>query len=258
MTSAVALHIEQHGRGRPTVVLLHGFAGSARNFGPQVRFLREHHHIVTFDLRGHARSEAPEDPSAYEPQAFVEDVGRVLQEVNAETCVLGGVSMGASIALRFALAQPSAVRGLLLASFPPKGDASTSSWAMRFANALDERGSESAGEEFVWGGARYDAAAARLIRQGFVEHSPHALASILRRTLAVMPSVDEIDGLKKIDVPTTIVVGENDTPSRGPSTALADAIHGAELIVMPSIGHVVNLENTNGFNAITAKLLSRF
>ena len=93
MPSAVALHVEQYGQGKPTIVFLHGFAGSARNFRPQARHLRDRHRVVSFDLRGHARSAAPSDMNEYAPEAFVEDVDRVLHEVAETECVLGGISM---------------------------------------------------------------------------------------------------------------------------------------------------------------------
>src|SRR5438034_1124774 len=108
----------RRGRG-PVVVLGHGFAGSARNFLPQARALRDRYRIVRFDARGHARSGAPAEAAAYTPEAFVADVGRVLDQVGAQRAVVGGLSMGAGIALRFALAHPERVRALVLAAFPP-------------------------------------------------------------------------------------------------------------------------------------------
>src|SRR3989442_9959431 len=88
-----ALHVEAEGDG-PVVVLGHGFGGSARNFLPQARALRDRYRIVRFDARGHARSGAPAEAAAYTPEAFVADVGRVLDQVGAARAVVGGLSMG--------------------------------------------------------------------------------------------------------------------------------------------------------------------
>src|SRR5207245_10791759 len=103
--------------------LAHGFGGSARNFLSQARALRDRYRIVRFDARGHARSEAPAEASAYTPDAFVADLGRVLDQVGARAAVVGGLSMGAGTALRFALAHPERVQGLVLAAFPPAAGA---------------------------------------------------------------------------------------------------------------------------------------
>src|SRR5437868_6010523 len=102
LVTTPGLHIEIEGDG-PTVLLMHGFGGSARNFGPQARALRDRYRVVRFDARGHARSDAPDEPRAYRPEAFVADVARVLDVAGAAVAVVGGLSMGAAIALRFAL-----------------------------------------------------------------------------------------------------------------------------------------------------------
>src|SRR5262249_53242969 len=145
------LHVEREGDG-PVLVLAHGFAGSARNFGPQARALRARFKVIRYDARGHARSEAPDDPSAYTPETFAGDLGRV---IDAPTAVVGGLSMGASTALRFALAHPDRVRGLVLAAFPAGASAARgiSAQASAFADAIERDGLEAAGGRLAWGAA---------------------------------------------------------------------------------------------------------
>src|SRR5690348_17906444 len=114
-TGEPKLHVEIEGDG-PALVLAHGFGGSARNFQPQARALRDRLRVVRFDARGHARSEAPDDPAAYTPATFVWDLARVLDGAGVTDAVVGGLSMGAGTALRFALDRPERVRGLVLRS----------------------------------------------------------------------------------------------------------------------------------------------
>lgn len=167
--------------------------------------------------------------------------------------------MGAGIALRFAIDHPDAVRALVLCAFPPAGDRSPSSWALRFADAIEARGLEESGGEFVWGGDRFDNEAARFIRQGFLEHRPHALVAILRRVLATQPSVAELgETLRQLKIPTLIVVGTRDRNSLGPCRELARVIPGAELAEVSDAGHVVNLDKPKVFNEILINYLSKF
>ncbi len=52
------LHVEEHGSG-PPLVLAHGFAGSARNFHPQIRALADGFRVVVTGglyMYGHADS----------------------------------------------------------------------------------------------------------------------------------------------------------------------------------------------------------
>lgn len=248
------LHVEEYGAGSPALVLLHGFGGSARNLRPQARHFRDRHRVVLFDLRGHARSFAPKDPAEYALSAFVDDVARVVGKLGESRVVLGGISLGAAIALRYASLHAERLAGLVLASFPSSG---ATGWATALADAIDSRGLESAGAELVWGGARYDPEAQRFIRQGFMEHQPHALSAILRGTLAALRSPEsDREVLARVRVPALLVAGEHDEPAVVASRALAEILPLCRIVVVPSAGHVVNLQNPEAFNAAIEGFLS--
>jgi pimeloyl-ACP methyl ester carboxylesterase len=252
------LFVERSGAGGPTVVLGHGFGGSARNFRAQTRALADAAQFVLHDARGHARSEAPEGAQAYRPAAFVGDLERIVAESGPEPVVVGGLSMGAGIALRFALAHPERVRALVLASFPRAGDdPEQREWALGFADAIDREGLESAGARYAWGQAsRFDPKGAALVRQGFLEHPAHALAHTLRELIAIQPSVASLASeLAELRVPALVIAGSEDRRSLEPCRALAGAIPGARLIVIPGGGHVVNLTSPGPFNDALAALL---
>ena len=253
--TAPRLHVDREGQG-PAVVLAHGFAGSARNFGPQARALRSRFRVVRYDARGHARSEAPDDPSAYTPETFADDLGRVLDPGSA---IVGGLSMGAATALRFALASPDRVRALVLAAFPAGASAARgiASQATAFADAIERDGLDAAGERFAWGPTSgLDPGAARLIRQGFLEHPPHGLIHTLRGVLARQPTVEELaPRLEGLHIPTLLIVGDRDRASLEPTRALAAALPSARLIVVPDAGHVVNLAQPAAFNAALTSFL---
>lgn len=256
--ASARLHIEVEGNG-PTIVLAHGFGGSARNFSPQARALRDRHTVVRYDARGHARSEAPDDPAAYTPDMFAADMGRVLDHAGADTAVVGGLSMGAGSALRFALAQPARVRGLVLAAFPPgpRVPGSFTAVARRFAEAIERDGLDAAGERFVWGPASgLDPQAAQLVRQGFLEHPPRGLAYTLRGGIAEQPSVADLaPRLATLRQPALVVVGDRDRMSLEPCHDLARALPNARLAVIEGAGHVVNLAKPAEFNAELGRFL---
>jgi pimeloyl-ACP methyl ester carboxylesterase len=246
---AVALHVEASGAGAP-IVLAHGFGGSARNFRPQVRTLRERCRTLVYDARGHARSGAPEAAADYQPECFVADLARVLDGDGAGRALVGGLSMGAGVALRFALAHPERVQGLVLAAFPAGGGLGIAAQAREFARALDEEGVAAAGERFVWGeGSGLSSRDAALVRQGFLEHRPHALAHVLRELIAVQPSVESLaPELRRLEIPTLVIVGVRDESSLAASRALVGALPRARLVVVPDAGHVVNLAQPRAFD----------
>ena len=283
----LSLHVEEQGSG-PVLVFMHGFGGSARNFRPQVRAFSGEHHVVAFDARGHARSPAPRLPAAYDPACFVADLTHVIARARAARTAaavhatraadasvrssgddaagkaaappvaLCGLSMGAGIALRYGIGHSEDIYALVLASFPrTSAEAANREWAMGFADLIERSGLDAAGERFVWGErSRFDAKGAALIRQGFLEHDPQALAHILRNVLAVQPSVSDMrDELRQLRVPTLLVAGEHDGPSVELSEELAEHLPRAELTVIPGAGHVVNLQAADRFNSVVREFL---
>ena len=120
------------------------------------------------------------------------------------------------------------LRGLVLASFPAAASSGhgLAAIASRFADAIDAHGLEVAGAEFVWGPqSGLDARSAALVRQGFLEHSPAALAHMLRGVLDRLPTLEgwapRIVGLA---VPTCIVSGGADVGSLAAGRWLAEII----------------------------------
>jgi pimeloyl-ACP methyl ester carboxylesterase len=255
----VPLFVEASGSGE-SVLLAHGFGGSARNFRPQLRALRGRYRTIVYDARGHARSGAPAAAADYTPECFVSDLGRALDQAGAQRAVVGGLSMGAGVALRFALAHPERVQGLVLASFPAPASAGggIAAQAAGFARALDEEGLLAAGERYVWGeGSGLSPRDAALVRQGFLEHPPHALAHVLRELVAVQPSVAELaPQLALLALPALILAGERDAPSVASGRALAAALPRARLVVIAGAGHVVNLQRPDAFNAAVLEFLA--
>ena len=57
-------------------------------------------------------------------------------------------------------------------------------------------------------------------------------------------TIDRLPELSSISVPALVVVGEEDGPFRKPSARMAEAIPGAELVVIPDGGHSPQFEST--------------
>lgn len=260
--AAPALHVEVHGPAAArAVTLAHGFGGSARNWRPQLRTLRTRFRVVVYDARGHARSEAPEQAAAYRMSELVADLLRASEAGGDPRPVLGGLSLGAAVALRAALMHPEHARALVLASHPagPGSGRGVAASALAFADAIERDGLEAAGARFAWGpGSGLDAASAALVRQGFLEHPPHALAHTLRECLARLEPVEALAAqLAALRLPVLVVAGERDLGSLPVSRALAEALPAAQLVVIPDAGHVVNLAAPAAFDAALLGFLDR-
>ncbi len=100
---------ERLGDGEP-VVLLHGLGGDraqALGLVPEGPWER-----VAIDLRGHGDTEPVGRADAFNFGTFSEDVATFLGAMGIEVAVVAGVSLGAGVALRFALDHPDRVKAL--------------------------------------------------------------------------------------------------------------------------------------------------
>lgn len=117
--STAGLHIEARGAG-PAVVLTHGFGRTGATWGPQVEALAADHHVVTWDLRGHGRSEVP--AGLYTREDALADLAAVVDLATSGgggPALLVGHSLGGYLSLAYTLVRPETVRGLALLSTGP-------------------------------------------------------------------------------------------------------------------------------------------
>lgn len=105
------LAVVEAGHGSP-MLFQHGLCGDARQ--PADVFPLDSFRCVTVECRGHGRSEAG-DPAAFGIETFADDVAATLDSMGAGPLPVGGISMGAAIALRLAVTRPDLVSALVLA-----------------------------------------------------------------------------------------------------------------------------------------------
>jgi pimeloyl-ACP methyl ester carboxylesterase len=232
----------------PTVLMTHGFAASSHMFTTNAEELARDHRVITWDLRGHGASDAPEDPAAYSIDASVTDIAALLDHVGTDAAVLVGHSLGGYLSLAFRLAHPARVRGLVLVGTGPgfRKEQPRSEWnamAERFAINFETRGIAA--------------------HRGSDEFDPsvhvHGAAGLARAARGILPQHDArvIDSLPEIDVPTLVVVGERDETFLAGSRYMADKIPQGELAVIEGAGHAPNVSHPHEFDATLRRFLER-
>jgi pimeloyl-ACP methyl ester carboxylesterase len=99
------------GDGLP-LVLSHGFLMDREMFAPQAAALGDQYRVITWDQRGHG--ETVFDGQAFDYWDLAEDLAALLDHLGVRRAVVGGMSAGGFISLRFALRHPERVLGLVL------------------------------------------------------------------------------------------------------------------------------------------------
>lgn len=108
----VRLSIAQSGQGHP-FIFQHGLCGSADQtlavFPKDTNW-----QLLTMECRGHGDSDFGESASLSIAQ-FTQDLAAFITDLDIGPVLVGGISMGAAMALRLAVKHPKLVRGLVLA-----------------------------------------------------------------------------------------------------------------------------------------------
>jgi pimeloyl-ACP methyl ester carboxylesterase len=110
--NGVRLAYREAGRGDPPVVLIHGMACDHTHLTPQFQHLSTRRRVVTLDLRGHGQSDKP--TGDYTNEVFGDDLRFVFESLGLEHPVVIGHSLGGSIALALAAAEPRLFGALVL------------------------------------------------------------------------------------------------------------------------------------------------
>jgi pimeloyl-ACP methyl ester carboxylesterase len=108
----IAFHYLDVGRGTP-FVFQHGLGGDVRQpaglFRPPQGI-----RLLCLDARAHGQTQPLGDPSALRFDVFGDDLVALLDHLGLRRAVLGGISMGADVALNVAVRYPQRVAGLVL------------------------------------------------------------------------------------------------------------------------------------------------
>ena len=113
-SNGVRIRFHVLGQG-PPVVLIHGF-GESLEFWNQtgvVRALSPHFQVIAMDVRGHGRNSKPHDPKSYGTE-LSGDIVRLLRHIGVTKAHVDGYSMGALVALDFAVLHQGHTLSVLL------------------------------------------------------------------------------------------------------------------------------------------------
>lgn len=214
------------GEGRP-IVLIHGFASSReqnwRSTGWIDRLAAEGFRVVSFDCRGHGKSDKPHDPAAY-GEHMIDDIVAVMDAAQAPVADVMGYSMGSMLAVRFLMQYPERVRRAVLGGMGATYFQKSQDWRAMIAGAMET-------DDL---GAIADPVARRFRLFGAQKGKDRlALAACMRS-----PRHKYVPGdLKRGARPVLVVCGGNDDLT-GPPEPLAQAFADGRAVTLPGKDHM--------------------
>jgi len=257
----LTVHYLDEGGGDQAVVFVHGFPFQASMWEPQIPVAVEAgRRVVAPDLPGFGASAVPGERSAYSIDRYADLVAALVGELELGPVVLVGLSMGGYIVLAVARRHPEVLAGLVLADTRADPDTPEGRQTRSDQQALvEERGDVTPLVEglltriLAEAGPRHAEVGATL-RDMMRSTAPAGWIGALE---AMKQRRDQTDLLPSISVPTLVVVGESDALAPvDVAEAMAKAIPGARLEVVPDAGHVANLENPEVFNRAFSEFLA--
>ena len=237
------------------ILFIHAFPLDARMWRPQIEAFRNIR-LLAPDLRGFGRNHR--SPLFESVDQHAKDLVALLDQSSTPRALVVGLSMGGYIALALARLFPHRVAGLVLANTRAEPDQDAD---RDLRDAMIEQ-VHSVGTSLLPNvmlpklvAPTCDDVTRSFLRVMMLEQDPQGVTSALR---ALRNRPDARGGLFQIHCPTALVGGELDalTP---PSVlhAIADAVPGATITVIPGAGHLTNLEAPAAFNQVVANLHER-
>lgn len=244
----ITIAYERAGEG-PPLVLVHGAAGDARLWRPQLDALADEFTVIAWDEPGAGRSS--DLPAGFGLTDFADCLGGLVEATGVGPAHLCGLSWGGTVVLELYRRRPNLIRTLILADTYAgwKGSLPASEVDARIGAVREMLASEQDFDPVLPGlfAAEPGPEIAAMLAEVARDVRPESMAI----ALAAMAAADLREILPTIDAPTLLIWGEDD--ARSPMSVareFSESIPRSNLRVIPGCGHVTNLERPEEFNQV--------
>jgi pimeloyl-ACP methyl ester carboxylesterase len=262
----VKLHVEEAGEGTP-ILFIHEFGGNHQSWEPQLRYFSRRHRCISYAARGYPPSDVPDSVEAYSQAIAADDAVAVLDALKIEKAHIVGLSMGGFCTVHFGLRTPERALSLTVAGAGYGCEKEFEDYfrgvSLEVADNFEKQGAKEFSKVYALGASRVqfqnkDPRGWQEFADRLATHSDRGAANTMRGVQARRPSFYDLeDGLKKMMVPTLVVVGDEDDHCLQPGIFLKKTIPACGLSVFPKTGHTLNLEEPAAFNALLAEFIAQ-
>jgi len=240
----------------PPLVLLHGAWADSRVWRLQLEDLADEFSVIAWDAPGCGRSTDP--PAVFRLADYADAVAGLIRALGIDRPHILGLSFGGGLAIEVFRRHPDLPRSLVLAS-------AYAGWAgslppdvvdARLRRALLEADQPPG----TWVGGYLPGFFAGPVAPTLVAELTGILLDVraagIRPMATAFAEADLREAAAEITVPTLLLYGERDDRSPlGIARDLHTRIPHAELVVLPGVGHVSNIEAPAAFNATVRRFL---
>lgn len=218
--NGLRMYYEDHGEGRPLVLIPGGGSTVQTSFGAILPRLARSHRVIAVEQQAHGHTEDLDRPLSFEQMA--DDTAALLEQLNVRDADILGFSNGGMTALRLAVRHPALVHRLVICS----GFYAHSGLIPALRNAFDQPPNADH--------------MPKPLRDAYLAAAPNPdLRTFVAKTGAMMKSFKDIsdDELRAIEAPTLVMLGDEDVILPHHAVALSKLVKHGRLAILPGAQH---------------------
>jgi 3-oxoadipate enol-lactonase len=255
--NGISMAYDDQGSG-PAVVLIHGFPLNRKMWRPQFNALpAAGFRLITPDLRGFGESDAPDGP--YSIDLFADDVAGLLDHLEIERAVIGGMSMGGYILCNLLERYPERLNGAcFITTRPNADDEEGKARRLQLAQEVLKIGPQVIADSFeqILFAEESIVQRPKLVAEVYGWMTGTVSRGLAGGLLAMRERKDYTPLLGSFTLPA-LAIGAEEDKAAPPEKAreIAAGVPGCRLCIIPHAGHMANLENPGDFNSCLLEFL---
>jgi pimeloyl-ACP methyl ester carboxylesterase len=231
-----------------------------------MRHFARRHRCITYAARGYPPSDVPSEVAAYSQRTAATDILAVMDGAGVDRAHVVGLSMGGFAVLHLGLIAPARALSLTVAGAGYGAEKQHEAYfrdvSLEVARQFEAQGSHQFAKTYALGASRVqfqnkDPRGWAEFAQQLGEHDAVGSANTMRGVQATRPSLYDLEAsLAALAVPTLVIVGDEDDHCLQPGLFLKRTIPACGLLVLPKVGHTLNLEEPERFNSFLGEFIT--
>ena len=214
------MYYEDHGQGRPLVLIHGGGSTIETSFGAILPILARSHRVIAVEEQGHGHTADLARPFSFAQLA--DDPAALLEQLHVRDADVLGFSSGGRAALELAVRHPSLVHRLIVCS----GFYAHAGLIPALRAGFEQPPNA--------------AAMPKALRDAYLAAAPHPdLQTFVAKTVAMMKSFPDVpdDKLRAIEAPTLVMLADQDVILPEHAVNLAKLVKHGQLAIFPNAQH---------------------
>lgn len=244
---------------KPVLLFAHGLLWGTHLYDKQVEHFKSSYRCIAFDFRGQGKSEVTK--SGYDMDSLAEDAIALLEALEISKCHLVGLSMGGYVAQRVALKRPDLLHSLILLDTGAEAEnPEKKADYKKMLRAIHWLGIKRISKKvmpIMFGETFLNDKSRKQEYKTWLEHlRQNNKKGAMRATVGVIERDGVLSRLPEINLPTLIVVGDEDKPTPyEEAQKMHFAIKGSKLAVIKQAGHSTPVEQPERLNQVMSTFL---